>query len=351
MSVTVALLETFEQLENFNFSSKNKYLILCTENSKIDIEILNKKAIEYYGAIFPKLIFKDEIVENGYLIFILKADSHIEFIENMHLYDFKNTALNNYNTLITIIDGLSEYNVSFLENMFEYTNLNSSIIGGGAGSFKKNRKHLFNKNGFFSDSSIIVMVNNSIDIAVSDGWQVLDGPFVVTSSEGKAIKELDYKSALELYKSIIEKDLNRKLEMKDFYTLMKDYPLGIVKNEDKYILRDPIYISQDTIHLAGDIENSSVVNILKAKQSDLLKSTFETRNKVLQNGAKHLMIFECVSRLEYLSASTYIKELKKLDTNSIKTIFGVISIGEIANSGEDYISLLNKSCVIGGICH
>lgn len=112
MSVTVALLETFEQLENFNFF-KNKYLILCTENSKIDIEILNKKAIEYYGAIFPKLIFKDEIVENGYLIFILKADSHIEFIENMHLYDFKNTALNNYNTLITIIDGLSEYNVSF----------------------------------------------------------------------------------------------------------------------------------------------------------------------------------------------------------------------------------------------
>ncbi len=352
MNVTVAFLETSKQLENFNFSNKNKYLILCTQNSKLDLEKLNSLNIEYYGAIFPKLIFKNKIFEDGYLICILKNNVHIEFIEDMNIHEFDNSTLSNYNTLITIIDGLSDYNTAFLESMYEHTNINSTIIGGGAGTFEENKKHLFNNSGFYSNSSIIVMIDNIIDIGVSGGWQVLDGPFVVTSSKGKLLKELDYKSAFELYKAAIEKDLGKKVEVKDFYSLMKDYPLGIVKNDEKYILRDPISFQKDFLHLAGDIENNSVINILKAKESDLLESTASTRNKVLQKGAKHLMIFECVSRLEYLTVNSYSKQLRELNKcESIKSVFGVISIGEVANSGEKYIDLLNKSCVIGGICH
>ncbi|NVJ53600.1 MAG: FIST C-terminal domain-containing protein [Campylobacteraceae bacterium] len=352
MNVTVAFLETSEELEKYNFSNSSKYLILCTQNSKIDLNILNSFEVEYYGAIFPKLIFKNKIIEDGYLICKLNGDVHIEFIEDMGKYQFTSSPLGNYNTLITIIDGLSDYNTSFLENMFEHTQINSTIIGGGAGNLKKDKKYLFNSEGFYENSSIIVMIDNNIDIGISEGWQVLDGPFVVTSSEGKLLKELDYKSAFELYKTAIEKDLGTKVEVENFYTLMKDYPLGILKNDEKYILRDPISFQKEALHLAGDIENNSVINILKAKESDLLESTANTRSKVLQSGAKHLMIFECVSRLEYLTVNSYSKQLRELNKcETIKSVFGVVSIGEIANSGEKYIDLLNKSCVIGGICH
>ncbi|RXJ91902.1 hypothetical protein CRV01_02130 [Arcobacter sp. CECT 8983] len=352
MNVTVAFLETAEQLKQFNFSNKSKYLILCTQNSKIDLDVLNSFEVEYYGAIFPKLIFKNKIVEDGYLICKLNGNVHIEFIEDMIDYQFSNSRLGEFNTLITIIDGMSDYNTSFLENMFEYTNLNSTIIGGGAGSLEKNKKYLFNSKGFYENSSIIVMIDNNIDIGISEGWQVLDGPFVVTSSKGKLLEELDYKSAFDLYKTTIEKDLGRKVEVENFYTLMKDYPLGILKNDEKYILRDPISFQKESLYLAGDIENNSVINILKARESDLLESTANTRSQVLKSGAKHLMIFECVSRLEYLTVNSYSKQLRELNKcETIKSVFGVVSIGEIANSGEKYIDLLNKSCVIGGICH
>lgn len=352
MDVTVVLFKTFESLINFNFSKKNKYLILATENSKIDLDELNKKDIEYYGAIFPKLIFKDKIIEDGYLVFLLKNNSQIEFIENMNLHNFNNSNISDFNSFITIVDGFSEYNVTFLENLFEYTNINTNIIGGGAGSFDKNiKKYLFSNTGFYEDSSIIVKINNSIDICVSSGWEVLAGPFVVTASNGKRLEELDYENAFEIYKKVIEKDRNIDFDMNDFMNIVKDYPLGIVRLNKDYILRDPLNLNNNNIELAGDIEKSSVINILKAKKSDLLDSTFKISNDVLKNGAKHLMIFECASRLEYLS-SNYINQLEKIENNEkIKSLFGVISIGEIANCGDNYINFLNKSCVMGGICH
>ncbi len=124
--------------------------------------------------------------------------------------------------------------------------------------------------------------------------------------------------------------------------------------QNNQLLVQQVQPSNEIAKLKEGNEPKEVIReeFLKAKESDLLESTASTRNQVLQKGAKHLMIFECVSRLEYLTVNSYSKQLRELNKcESIKSVFGVISIGEVANSGEKYIDLLNKSCVIGGICH
>jgi len=58
------------------------------------------------------------------------------------------------------------------------------------------------------------------------------------------------------------------------------------------------------------------------------------------------MVFDCISRVSYME-NAFENELKVINSHCVAPLlFGVLSIGEVANSKSGAINLLNKSTVI-----
>ena len=353
MNVTIAFFDNFDSLNNYSFSKEKKYLILTTQDSLIDIKKLNSHNIDYSGAIFPKLIFKNRVIKKGYLLVITNNKNRIEIVNNIDEYELEKDKLNSFSTIVTILDGYSINNTKFLEGLFENTNKKATIFGGGAGSTKgKNEGHLFSKNGFFSNGAILLLEEKKLELAISESHNQIEGPYLVTNIENKSLKELDYKCASMVYKEALEKDLGRSIDLNELNSLKKEYPLGIIKDDEKYVLRDFISINKSEIELVTGIESNSVVNILKTKKKDLLVAFEKTREKLIGKEFKTLLIFDCISRLDAIGDKTYKKQLESLEKKEqINNVFGAFSYGEVANSGEKYIAVLNQSCVVGAVCH
>ena len=272
--------------------------------------------------------------------------------EDMSEPDFSGLSFEQIPSIVAIMDGFSLNTTSFLESLFEITSLHTNIIGGGAGHFKDPQKPMiFNNDGFHENAAFIVGLSAPLNIAVSHGWQVVDGPFIVTQSEGKTLQGVDFKPALEVYKEIVEKDSGESFTNETQAELFKRYPLGIVKYNNEPILRDPIGLNENNeLILAGELPQNSVITLLKSHQESLMEATLKASVEATSSQNDIMMMFECISRLEYLNGLSANQLQHITEHAQVRSIYGVVSIGEIANTGNHYINFLNKSCVMGGLC-
>jgi len=343
---------SIDEFKKIKHSATKTHLVFTTEKSFLDINELNKMNIKLIGGVFPTIIYKNETYSDGFMVFELNDSTDILFIENINDYNIEKENFDGVKSIVTILNGFSKYNSSFLERIFEEVDLDTNIIGGGAGIFSDaNREVIFNNSGLYKHAAFLILLDKKIDIGVGHGWDVLEGPFISTKVEGKKLKQIDYKNAIDVYKDTVEKYVKKEITKENFLEVSKDFPLGIVKFNGDSLVRDPIAFTSDgSLILAGDIQPNSIINILVGKKDSLVKDACLAGKSASKSGCEILMMFECVSRLDYLGDVFEEQMGKIVDETSAKHIFGVISIGEIANDGNRYIYFLNKSCVMGGIC-
>lgn len=345
----------YNSINEFNQTKHNTlkmYLIFITEKTLFNLDELNLSKIKFVGGIFTKIIYKNQTYNEGLMVFELNDVSKIHFIEKINNYNINKKIFDGVKSVVTILDGFSHYNSTFLEDIFENVDLDTNIIGGGAGVFTdSDRKVVFDNNGIYKDAAFLILLKEKIEMGEGHGWNILEGPFIATSVEGKILKQIDYKNAFEVYKEIIEKYTGKKLNRENYLTLVQDYPLGIVKFNDDSLIRDPIDFGENgELILAGDIQPNSVINILKSEKDLLIKDAVKAAKAATKSGCEILMMFECFSRIDYLE-DDFKKQIDSiLEETTAKQIFGVVCVGEVSNDGNKYIYFLNKSCVMGGIC-
>lgn len=198
---------------------------------------------------------------------------------------------------------------------------------------------------------------------------------MVTSSNKNILKSLNFMDAFEVYKSVVEEDSGLKFNNAfetyknvvendsgeqfnedNFFDIAKSYPLGIVKFNKEIIVRDPIAKDEKgNMVLVGDLEQNSTINILKGNKKSLIESSNNAIKKALESNnnkleIKNVVLFDCISRCIFLEED-FKEELggiKKQVSN--ETLFGALTLGEIANNGNEYINFYNKTCVVGVLC-
>ncbi|MDZ7818168.1 MAG: FIST C-terminal domain-containing protein [Aliarcobacter sp.] len=345
----------FDNQDNFlEYAVTNKkveYLILVASSTIITLENFNNKNIKIFGAIFSHIIYKNKLYEKGLLLIEINDEFNLDFIENITDYIFDRNKFSESKSIITILDGFGKYNEEFLIELFENISFETNIIGGGAGVLEeKTKKVFFSNKGFSSNSAILLSFKNKkIKISSKHGWDYLSGPFIVTSCEKNFLKSIDYIDAFEVYKNVIKNDCNIELTKDNFLEISKNYPIEIVKYAHNNIVRDPISFENGKLVLVAQIKINSIINILKGNKSNLINSANQVAKEVINKDTSLLMVFNCITRKNFLEenfedelASIY----KEISPNNM---IGVITIGEIANDGNKYINILNKTCVIGGI--
>lgn len=344
-------------------STLNGILILSCDNNQITPElidpILKKSALPIIGGIFPSIIFENHVLEKGSIVIGLHQLMEVHIIDRLSddqveyedLLDEKIPDLGDGKTMLVFVDGFAKRISSFVESLFTIFGLDINYIGGGAGSLSMQMKPcLFTNHGLVQDSAVIGLLQSSSGIGVSHGWTILNGPYRVTESEYNTIKTLDWQPAFDVYHQVVSDHVKKEFTAENFFEISKAYPFGISRMNNEQIVRDPVAVNDDkSLVCVGEVPEGSFVSILNGDSDSLIQAAgtavklgVESFPEDQEKGA--LFLIDCISRVLFLE-DQFKQELEASRYNQLP-LFGACTLGEIANSGNEFLEFYNKTNVI-----
>ena len=286
-------------------------------------------------------------------------DAQVHLIPNLSdpdaAYDLSLEAIDlpsDIRTMLVLVDGLSTRISDLINEMFTIYGLDFNYIGGGAGSLSFQQKPcLFTNEGLIQDSAVLAMLTSDSGVGVGHGWTDVAGPFHVTQSRRNVIQTLDWKPAFEVYKEVVESHGGGHFTDDNFFDLAKSYPFGIIKLGSEKIVRDPMQKGPDgSLVCVGEVPERSFVHILTGDVESLVGAAgtaLKLGTDSLHNDSetRTLILMDCISRVMFLGEQ-FSRELEAVCPDQSQLI-GALTLGEIANSGQDYLEFYNKTSVVG----
>jgi len=211
-------------------SGASSLLILACQDNNFTAQqvdpLLSALSLPIFGGIYPKLIYKNKLMAQGYIIIgftqpvkisqinqVSELTTDEQIIEAIQQTPLINIQESNSDGLLMFYDSLINNTESFIECLFECLDYQTSIVGGGAGNLEfKQAPCLFTNKGLIDDAIQIVSLENKITTAATHGWQVLKGPFLVSEVNKQTVISLDYQPAFDVYKNEIESISNLRFD-------------------------------------------------------------------------------------------------------------------------------------------
>lgn len=338
-------------------------VLACDANGFTPHEVdplLQRLKVPVFGGIFPEILHDREHLSTGTLVIGLAQEACVEVIPGLgdddvdfeQIIDDKLSGCPRTRTMFVFVDGFGKRIAALIESLFTFFGLEPNYIGGGAGSLSfVQGPCLFTNQGLVFDCAVLALSDIQSGVGVNHGWTEVSGPYQVTRSSGNTIEALDSMPALDVYRTVVEERTGRSLTAEGFFELAKGFPFGISKLGTEKIVRDPIAMGDDgSLVCVGDVPQGSFVHILSGEANDLI----EAARKALELGTKaftgprepELILFiDCISRSLALG-DDFDRELEAVASSAVPLV-GALTLGEIANSGKDYLEFYNKTSVVG----
>jgi hypothetical protein len=312
-----------------------------------------------FGGIFPEIIFGNEKLTKGTIIVGFSNKQDIQIIPDLSAknIDYDDVLdkifpqVDNYKTMFVFVDGFAQRISALIDSLFNIFGLEFNYVGGGAGSLSLQQKPcIFTSEGLLQNCAVLAMTNCQSGVGVAHGWKSIAGPFRITESDRNIIKTLDWKPAFQVYKKIVEEHSGEKFTDDNFFNIAKAYPFGIAKLGTERIIRDPLMLGEDdALICVGEVPEESFVDIMNGNLESLIAAAGDALLKAEKSydgslDGSGLLFIDCISRVLFLE-DDFKKELEVIHKKGIPLI-GVLSIGEIANSGKDFLEFYNKTAVV-----
>lgn len=324
---------------------------------------LRKSAKPVFGGLFPRILHGGASFERGFVLVGLPLSVQIEVLEGLSEADsdFEGKVLpiaerwsepEGAKTLLVIADALSTRIAALVNALFYGFGLEANFIGGGAGSLSFEQKPcLICGQGLIADAALLVRLPLQSGVGVAHGWEPISDVMKVTESEGPRIHTLDWEPAFERYRQIVEPHAGRAFSEGAFFDLAKEYPFGMSKLGAELVVRDPLMAteSQDLI-CVGEVPRGSFVRLLNGTPESLIaaagRSLNEARLAYPEDAPPPAMalFIDCISRALFLGDRLG-EELREANREALPLV-GAMTLGEIANSGRDYLEFYNKTAVM-----
>ncbi|WP_420645534.1 FIST signal transduction protein [Candidatus Leptofilum sp.] len=345
-----------------NEAVKGIMILACDANGftpeAVD-DLLTSTTIPVLGGIFPELIHGQEKLTKGNIVVGLLETPNVQIIPNLsdstcdydELIDQKLPELGKAQTMVVLVDGLSTRISAFIDSLFNIFGLEINFVGGGAGSLSLEQMPcLFSNEGLIQDSAILALLEAPSGIGVSHGWHSISGPFQVTEVERNVIKSLNWQPALDVYRQVVEQAAGQAITQENFFDIAKGYPFGINRASSEKIVRDPIIATEDgALVCVGEVPSESYVDILSGDVNSLVNAAahaLELSRTDFQGNVTNstALFFDCISRVLFLE-DEFDQELQAVVRDGMPVV-GALTLGEIANNGDDYLEFYNKTAVI-----
>ncbi len=358
---TLNVAKIVDQIKKLIPGNEKGVMLLVGEDSEVNIHDLinqlNTDNINFFGGIFPQIIYDNEAYANHILAIPVPLSGKPQLITGLGTGDIvvpPPEQPDEDEFYITFVDGLSSQIAKYLVTLYNVIGNGCYVIGGGAGSVSFQRKLcIFTADGLFRDAAVLACVKSRCNFGCGHGWSDLRGPFVATKTNANIIEELNWQKAIDVYGAEVEMDAMEKVSKENFSKLSQSYPFGIHKDDMEKIVRDPVGITENGgLVCVGEVPENSVLFLLKGDKNKLINAAGEVAENSVDIGAKpvkEVFVIDCVSRALFM-AEDYKKELEqiknKINNEQIITK-GVLSLGEIASSGEGYLEFYNKTIIVG----
>jgi len=338
---------------------KSDFLIFCGENVGIDydllITLLNGENIQFCGGIFPSVIYKKESYKDKVLILPILFEQQPIIVRGLDDGDIEipsELKLDKPSSLFILTDGLSNWISKFIFQLYDEIGSDHQVFGSGAGFGSFERQNcLFTPAGFFMDAAIVVPVTNQIVQSTRHGWKPIAGPYIATKTSGNLLKEVNWESAYNVCKSIIEEQENVLIDENNYYKYAKRYPFGISRSDSEYLIRDPVSVeSNASIKFGAEIPSNSVLYLMNSETDDMLLAGRDACMEVITkcNNPSFLFVADCISRT-WLLNECFEQELNNIDLIAKEKnlpVYGVFSMGEISSSNGGLLDYHHKTIVI-----
>ncbi|TWX66248.1 hypothetical protein ESZ36_15340 [Colwellia demingiae] len=350
-----------------NSGAESLLVLTCSQNNYPEEELnalFHACPLKLFGGIYPMLTLKGDLIKQGALIVGFKETFDVTLFSQLNqvthescLEELITSTLQEKNNFCGQDDFLMFYDAlisnieGFIDCLFEHLDHGINIAGGGAGNLDFIQRHcIFTNSGVHSDAILLVALPTTLNTSVAHGWETFDEPFLVSEAQGQTVQSLNYQPAYEVYCQTIENATAYKFNNTDFFDIAKNFPLGIKDINNNIIVRDPILAKNNHLQCFGNIPINSMVYLLEGNIDSLVASTEKAAVSLLSKLNKTTiattMVFDCISRALFME-DEFEKELNVIAEHCHSgALFGVLSLGEIANSQSGAIRLLNKSIVI-----
>ena len=313
------------------------------------------------GGIFPQILHEGRAWSEGVVVVGLARAPVFVVLDNLSQQSgFEEILDRSFNlssspstqTLLVFVDGFAAHISSLIEGLFNTFGLELNYLGGGCGSLSLQSKPcVITPNGLLQDGALLIFLDHPSGVGVAHGWDSVSKPFKVTSAQGNTIHSLDWRPAFEVYQEVLTAHGGQPITPDNFFPVAKAYPFGITRLDAEMVVRDPLMTQNQYITCAGEVPTGAFVRVLHGNQHTLLqaaqkahamahKAWFESQSRPHELQ----FIVDCVSRALFLEQD-FLEELAVIHSSG--PMLGALTIGEIANSGQDYLEFYNKTVVVG----
>lgn len=339
-------------------------VLACESNGTVPDsfdEFLRNLSVPIFGGVFQKLIANSEYLDHGNIVLGLRSALDVYVVPSL-----SDTALNydewlakaipprampEAKTMFVLVDGLAPRIGALIDALFNTFGLQGNFIGGGAGSLiTPYLRCLITAQGVIRDAAILAIPKLHSQVSIAHGWLPFAGPFEVTCSENNVIVTLDWEPALDVYRRVMEGQTGVIFE---FLAVAQAYPFGLARLNMEFVVREPIAVRHDSgLICVGDVPCGSLVYIMNGNVSSLLFAAAQVRTMVDANTTAVSepsidVAMDCISRALFLGEKIS-NEIDSLH-HAARPLIGAFTLGEIANSGHDYLEFHNKTVVIATI--
>ncbi len=327
--------------------------------------ILAACEVPLFGGTFPQIIHQQEQCTLGTIVVGLAIEPAVLVVPDLSeatgefdaILDALSAEPGLSSTMFVLVDGFSSRISVLIESLFNVFGLEPNFIGGGAGSLSFVQKPcLLSNSGMLMDAALVAHLATPSGVGVCHGWETIEGPFRVTASDRNVILSLEHQPALDVYRKVVEEASGQALTDGSFFEIAKRYPFGIGKFGTERIVRDPVkVVDGGGLMCVGEVPRDSVVYVLTGDEDQLVAAAgraFVVANDVAndafpgsEDARSTTVFFDCISRVLFLGEQFH-REVSAVYREG-QPLIGAMTIGEIANSGKDYLEFYNKTSVVG----
>ena len=173
-----------------------------------------------------------------------------------------------------------------------------------------------------------------------------------TGTDGNVLKMIDFKPAFDVYSALVTRNAGITFGKDEFLKISRAHPFGIARINSEMIVRDMLKLNPDGSFIcAGEIPQDSYISIMTGSEKTLLdaaESAARMATAALPGGTPgSFLLMDCISRLMFLE-DAFKEELVRMVPPGCPSA-GACTIGEIANSGADFLEFYNKTAVVAAM--
>lgn len=309
-------------------------------------------SVPIFGGLFPQIVHETEALSRGTVVIahgerptvLLVRHSDAIGVAGLRWPD----ELADAATLIVYVDATCD-TMRFTGLLFEEVGAGPTFVGGGAGALDFERRPvIIASDGLHEGAAVIAGFRSAAGVAVSHGWRPIGESMTVTGGAGGTVSSIDWRPAIEAYRGVVEQHAGEPLTTERFGDLASAYPFILERIGAEGVVRDPLVLTPEgALRCAGGIPPHATVRIATATPREMVEAAAGAREQALRRAQGPLSIaltIDCISRGLLLKEGLK-AELEALKVPGVPQV-GALTIGEIANNGEDFLEFYNKTTVL-----